>query len=78
MEIDRFVFDHTYQKQVLLKTWKIKLDIIGFDENKDGVLQIEEFLKFMEEKDDKIRSKFNSYPKLADEYKDLYQAIINM
>ena len=55
MEIDRFVFDHTYQKQVLLKTWKTKLDIIGFDKNKDGVLQKEEFLKFMKEKDDKFK-----------------------
>ena len=38
MEIDRFVYDNEYQKQVVTKTFKNKFDLGKADTNKDGVL----------------------------------------
>jgi hypothetical protein len=56
MEIDKFVFDQSYQKQVIHKTWKNKMASIRFDVNKDGVLDNDEFIQFMQNTDKALKT----------------------
>jgi hypothetical protein len=56
MEIDKFVFDQSYQKQVIHKTWKNKMASIKFDLNKDGVLDKNEFILFLQNTDKALKN----------------------